>query len=784
MKRITIIISLLFTLTVCAQTTAIKGKIINNNTIPLNGANIIIEGTNKSSETDENGLFQIGNLKSGNYFLKISLLGYKTKKVQISTNTKDLQIITLMPENTTLEEVVVNSLKKSKKPSTSLRLKTPIKQLPQNIQVVSNELLENQMVTNILEGAFRNVSGVSNIEHWGHFAKIHMRGFRLPAFRNGVNIQDPWGPLSEDMFMIDRIEFVKGPSGFMMAAGEPGGFYNVVTKKPTAKRIANLSFIAGTQDTYRSAIDFGGKIGGSERFLYRLNAMYQSAGSHRKFEKTNRFGIAPSLAYKITDKTTFLAEYSYQEAESFIGGAYVFAPTSKGYGSLDRNFSMIDSNFPKTNIREVSLLNRLTHEFDDNWSIEAKYAMMDYNQKGASMWTESMKENGDAFRNFNIWDAISEGNYLQLYLNGKFDTATISNTILGGLDYTDKTYWADFSQSDSMDKEKPFNIYNPTYGDRNYLVFDRSVSLKKRESKNTYVTDIKSLYLQDELAFLQNRVRLTLAARYTELLFERKFGKRPKTKKTANKITPRIGVSIDLIPQLTLYGLYDQSFLASNLSNPKPGTNERPVEGTIYEGGLKSNFLNDKIKASLSGYLITKNNLASIDPKHINPKTKKPYNIQIGEVQSKGFEFDVQGQLTKELHILLNYANTNIEITKDNDPKKIGRKIDGYATHITNGWLNYTFDKNSILKGFGLSLGYQYQVDRTTWDWGAKHKTPLPNYFRMDGAVTWSTKKFKMGLNINNILNEYLYSGANYSDFLYWQSEPGINGRLSLVLNL
>jgi iron complex outermembrane receptor protein len=95
--------------------------------------------------------------------------------------------------------------------------------------------------------------------------------------------------------------------------------------------------------------------------------------------------------------------------------------------------------------------------------------------------------------------------------------------------------------------------------------------------------------------------------------------------------------------------------------------------------------------------------------------------------------------------------------------------------------LNYDFAETSKLKGFGISLGYQYQVERSSWAWGAENKTDLPDYLRMDGAVSWRNQKFTIRLNVNNILDEYLYSGANYGTYLYWQSEPGINGRLSVA---
>ncbi|TYP98146.1 iron complex outermembrane receptor protein [Tenacibaculum adriaticum] len=759
----------------------LKGSVVTKNNEPITSANISILKTGKGTTTNTSGEYLIKNIKAGTYNLKVSFIGYLTKEISFiikADETTSLPQITLQEDEEQLNEVLVNGHKNPyviKKASSSLRLKTPIKQLPQNVQIVSSELLENQMVTNILEGAFRNVSGVSNIEHWGAFARINMRGFRLPAFRNGVNIQDSWGPLSEDMFMVDRIEFVKGPSGFMMAAGEPGGFYNVVTKKPTEQKTANISLMAGSYDTYRAAVDLGGSLTDDKRFLSRLNVMYQHTGSHRDFEDSERYGIAPSLSYKISDKTTFLTEFSYQNLDMIQGAAYVFAPVSRGYASLDRNFTMIDKNFPSTKIKEVSILNKLSHQFNENWSIEAQYVAMNFQQEGATPWTYSIDENGNADRWINIGDAISTGEYFQIYTNGKFNTGGVEHNILAGFDFTEKEYIADFSQAASIDVITPFNTFDPVYGNAVYPTFDRSLPLEQRKSYG-YGNNIRSFYAQDELKFLDNKIRLTLAGRHTQLT--------PQGSETVNKFTPRVGLSADITNQITVYGLYDQSFLAESAALFS-GETPKPVEGTIYEGGFKTSFFDGKLQAALSAYLITKNNLATTD--YDNPQTDEdgnitsyPFSVQLGEVQSKGFEFDLQGQITDELGIVLNYANTNVEITEDTNPDLIGNKIAGHAKHMTNGWVNYNFNKNTALKGFGLSLGYQYQIDRSSWAWGTDNETDLPDYFRLDGGINWKNDTWRIGLNINNILDEYLYSGANYGSYLYWQSEPGINGRLSV----
>lgn len=756
-----------------AQTGAVEGKIISEFGAPISDVTVSLKRTTHGVMTNDKGEFEIKNISAGNYVLEISSLGYKATKKSIRIVANEiikLPNITLIEQQEELNEVVVEGHQNKysvKTPSTSLRLKTELVNLPQNVQVISNSLLKDQQVTNIMDGVIRNVSGVTMLEHWGNFARVNMRGFRLPAFRNGVNVQATWGPLSEDMSAVERIEFVKGPAGFMMSAGEPGGFYNVVTKKPTSTKIGEISFAVGSFDSYRATADFGGKLTENGKLLYRLNGMYQTADSHRGNEQGERYGFNPAITYNISDKTSITTELSVQKAESFLGSAYVFAPTEDGYGSLDRNFKFTDTNYPATDIQEVSFFTNLKHDFSDNWSVESQYAALRYNQEGNSSWIVSLEDNGDAVRYISVWDALDVGEYFQVYLNGKFKTGGVNHKILGGFDYSQREYWADFSQLGVVDVDTPFNIYNPVYGNTVLPEFDRS--LRPEENPNAFNTGTitRGFYAQDEIGFLQDKIRLTLAGRYTNLSI---LGK----DETDAKFTPRFGLSVDVLPSFKAYALYDQSFIGQT-GVSQSGDYFDPVDAIDIEGGLKKTFINGRLNTSLGVYQITKQNVLVTDPENIN------FSIQLGEVQSKGIEFDLQGEITPELNLILNYANTNVEITEDTNPDNIGTRVAGHAKHMTNGWLNYNFSEDSKLKGFGASLGYQYQVDRSAWSWGADNQTDLPNYFRLDGGLSWKNDHFRVQANVNNILDEYLYSGSNYGSYLYWQSEPGVNGRLTLT---
>lgn len=770
-KKVIILTYLLFSMSFTfAQTGSLEGKVVSSKNKALEYVNAKLTNTDHGTYTDAQGGFILKHISPGKYTLELTYVGFQKQQLEITITKNKTTIvppIVLTIDEEKLEEVLVNGSRINKfsqrTPSSSLRLKTELVNLPQNIQVVNNALLADQQVTSIMDGVIRNVSGVTMLEHWGHFARVNMRGFRLPAFRNGVNVQDTWGPLAEDMNTVERIEFVKGPAGFMMSAGEPGGFYNVVTKKPTANRIAQVSLSTGSFDYYRGTIDLGGKLTNDGKLLYRFNGMYQTSDTHRGNEDAQRYGFAPALTYNITDKTSITTELNLQQAESYIGSAYVFAPSSAGYASLDRDFKMTDTNYPVTNIQELTLFTNLKHEFSKNWSLEAQFAHLRYDQEGNSTWLYNLTNDGDATRYTSIWDALSVGTYFQTYLYGKFETFGIKHNILTGFDYSDKAYWADWSQLHIIDTNQPFNIYNPVYGQVETPVFDRSQNLRNRPGVNNTGYTLRALYAQDELSFLQDKIRLTLAARYSYL---NTLGKT----NSDEVITPRLGLNIDILPTLKVYGLYDKSFLPqSGISANETPLND-PVNAKDIEGGIKKTFFNNRLRTSLGVYKINKDKILVADPENPN------FQIYSGEIESKGIEFDMQGEITPELNIVFNYANTKVE-------DKSGSLVAGFAKHVTNGWLNYNFKSSTVLKGFGTSLGYQYQIDRSTWSWAANNQSDLPDYFRLDGALSWKNDKFRIQLNVNNILNDYLYSGSDYGTYLYWQSEPSINGRVTLTYN-
>jgi TonB-linked SusC/RagA family outer membrane protein len=96
------------------QTKKMKGKVIETNSAPVPGAQVVIVGSTKGVLTDENGVFEMENVKIGER-ISITYLGMETKEV-VFQGEEDL-IIVLSEKVSDLAEVTVVAFGRQKKES-------------------------------------------------------------------------------------------------------------------------------------------------------------------------------------------------------------------------------------------------------------------------------------------------------------------------------------------------------------------------------------------------------------------------------------------------------------------------------------------------------------------------------------------------------------------------------------------------------------------------------------------------------------------------------------------
>ena len=751
----------------------IRGRVTTSDGTVADGVTVKLKGTAYGAVTDEDGTYAIHKIPVGSYTIVVSAIGLYPKEKQVTVPKGTVIADFSLNENQSqLKDVQISTHKKYKveNVSSSLRLQTKLLELPQNIRVVTSQVMADQMVFDVVDGVTRNVSGAVRVGHWdAQYANIFMRGFSIPAFRNGMNLKTPWGPLADDAATIDRIEFVKGPSGFMMANGEPGGIYNIVTKKPTGTNKSSVSLSAGGYNLARAAVDLDTKLSKDGKLLFRLNLAAQTKGSFNKFNYNDKYVIAPVISYQIDSNTKITAEYTHQHVEALALGNYGFSP--KGYGDTDPSFFLGDPALDPAKLNDHNITLYLNHKINKDWTFNAQMAYLNYDLKGGTPWVSTLAPNGDMRRNLYISEELAINKNAQFSLQGQVVTGPVVHRILGGLDMGNLKTWGDFSSSFTNDLQLAnnavFNIYNPVYGipAANIPVFDRSRSIKVRSGGNTYATNstYTGAYLQDELRFLEEKLRLTLAGRFTHATT---VGKTNAAQMSDNKFTPRVGLSYSITNTFSAYSLYDQAFIPqSQAARSATGAIFKPVTGNNIELGLKKDWFGGKWNSTFAVYQITKKNVLTADPAY---PLGDPNNfmVQLGEVQSKGIEFDLVGEIAEGLDLTLNYAYTEPKVTNDEnkDPARNaeGTYLANTAKHITNGWLSYRIrNENSILNGVGFTGGYQMQLSR--YAGSGPTQTEFPDYIRFDAGLSYSRGKFSVSALMNNLLDRKLFTQGSFT---------------------
>jgi len=755
----------------------IKGLVLTADGYPAQYVSVLIKNTGKGTITDNNGNFELKKIKSGAYTLSFSLLEYIDRDTAVAVTENETLFLKIQLHGTVaqLKNVNVTANRSSKyiavKPSESLRLDLPLIEVPQNITVVTHQLLSDQGLVSMTE-AIRNVSGVTKYYGTLNDYSLIIRGMdaTYSVFRNGVG--GYWWNQQEDVAMLEKIEFVKGPAGFIISLCEPGGIVNNVTKQPTKERIATVSGGFGSFNLMRLTADFGGALTKSGKLCYRFNAGAEKQERAFQFGKAKKYFVCPVLKYEFNKKTSITAEYNYMYGKTSGNNDGVPGVDGKMF-LLPRDFAVAD--LATDAITAIDNYYRLyfEHDFNENWHLKVQLASVHGPWNGDLLISDFgiPVSNDTLYRNSTYEHYINYANPAYAFIEGKFQTGRkIGHKVLLGIDYNNM---GSKGSAGGTWGEKKFGLYipNPDY----YINAD---SLRNFEISPTGHFSIKwiALYAQDHIKIAEKLV-VTLAGHLTHAStnFEQEDGGRTMH----NVFTPRAGLTWLFSDNVSVYALYDQCFLAQGGRSFEHKT-FKPLTGFNIETGLKSYYFNKKLNVNLSIFNIERNNSLTGDPLHPG------YNISRGQTVSKGIDFDMTGYLTNALVVNANYEYSVARVTKDTDPNIAGGSVFNTPDHLANLWLNYKVQYKK-LKGISFALGNQYSSKRRAPNnWEADKTKFLSGYYLLDAAVSYSNDRLNVGLNIYNITNVKYAAIGYYSQTGGWRYTPGdpFNFRLSFGVNL
>lgn len=244
----TVLMAVLFSAGLFAQTYSVSGKIADANT-PLTGVTVLVKELSTGASTNQKGNFILDKIPNGSYTLNISFIGYLSQEINVMVNNSDVALpdIMLKEDFLQLEQVVL----------TATRNEVLRKDAPIVCNLLDDKILTATQAITLSEGlSFQPALRIENNCQNCGFNGLRMNGLEgaysqilidgRPIYNS---LQGVYGLEQIPANMIERVEVVRSGGSALYGSSAVAGTVNVITKEPTENSFyltTNQSFINGT----------------------------------------------------------------------------------------------------------------------------------------------------------------------------------------------------------------------------------------------------------------------------------------------------------------------------------------------------------------------------------------------------------------------------------------------------------------------------------------------------------------------------------------------------------
>ena len=636
------------------------------------------------------------------------------------------------------------------------RTDTPVRDIPQSIQVIPQEVIEARNATNVNE-ALDNISGAgTGIDSPRDlFTNITLRGFLVNTLTNGL--ADPTNSNVNVFNNVDRVEVLRGPASVLFGQGSIGGTVNYRTKQPLAEPFYEVEVTAGNYDLFSGAIDLSGPLDEEETVLYRLSGLAKTTESFVDFFDRQEYQIAPVLTWNISDGTSITFEADYSQINTpFDAGLPVQGTIEPNpNGDIPRNRSIAEPDIDESENSVFRIGYDLTHEFSDNWQLRSTFrtSLLDLNRE--IVFNLGLEDDSRTLnRLFDQQDFEDNIYNIDNYVVGEFITGKVQHKLSAGFNL----YRQDTRIQDSSGPIATLDIFDPVYGS------DPIGELVLGFDIDSRVQSV-GLFVEDQINFSDNLI-LLLGGRFDIASQDFENAANGTDNFSQEEVfSPRVGIVYQPNDAIALYGSFTRSFQqTANVFSAAPS---EPRRGTQYEIGIKAD-IDDRFFTTLALYDLTQTNVPTADP------TNPFFTVPSGEQSSRGVEFDLNGEILPGWNMTLGYAYTDARVIEDNTFDK-GNQLSNIPENQFNIWTTYTVQKGS-LKGLGLGLGLVAVGDRPG---DIENSFELPGYTRTDAAIFYERDQFRAAVNIRNLFDTDYFVSSQSRNSVFPGDPFTVTGSLS-----
>ena len=631
---------------------------------------------------------------------------------------------------------------------TGSKTATPITEIPQSVSVIGREEIDDRGASKVDEalrytaGVFTQPFGADGDTNW-----LFIRGFQATQtgiYQDGLqNFSYGFGGFYTDPFALERIEVLRGAASVLYGGSNPGGLINNVSKHADGERLRYLE--TGITDAGYAWLGFDIGDKASPSLDYRVTGRIAGGDGYTDFEEDFRGFLAPTFTWKVDPETTFtlLANYTALDETHGGGGFLPYYGTVKPttFGRIDPEANFTEPGLDDYKRRQATLGYEIDHEVAPDWTVRQNFRYSHSELQEVALYafgylgfqTEPQDPDNKLSRINFAHDTTVDTVLVDNQIEGKIQSGPLHHRLLFGTDY--KFFRMDQMQESSIGT--PISATDPVYG-------------TPQVPRLAYIDEVLTqqqlgIYAQDQIRFGGGWI-VTLNGRYDYVTLDRDdrlanadydtdegewSGRAGLAYEFANGLIPYASVS-------TFFNPLIGTVVSNNGATTAPVV---PETGQQYEVGLKyaPKWFDGLFTVAL--FDLTKQNVL------VGPFLDQS---QIGEVNSRGVEFEAKANLTKELKLTASFTAFDLEITEDADKTIIGN-TPYIVPEIQAGLaLDYTF-REGMLTGVTVGGGVRYLGE----SWANNANTAkVPDVTLFDGKIGYREKDWGIDLNVTNLFDE------------------------------
>ncbi|WP_444756442.1 TonB-dependent siderophore receptor [Pseudomonas sp. A014] len=630
--------------------------------------------------------------------------------------------------------------------NTATKLPLTMRETPQAVTVITRQRMDDQNMTSINDVA-RYTPGLFLNQSSGPGRQSYTaRGFDVDNLMyDGIpSAYTGWVVGAQpNLAMFDRVEVVRGSTGLVTGAGTPSAAINLVRKRPLAEQKVTVTGAAGSWDNYRGELDASSPLNDSGTLRGRIVTSYRDANGFRDGQEENHGLFYAISEADLSDDTTLTLGFSHQKDKTnFFWGAI---PTDLSGHHLDVSRSYNPGTDWEDKDQEINtLFAEVRHHLANDWKLQvnANYSEQNALFRGSylSRWNTAKTLSRTVYQSAHDENQLG----LDAFASGPFELLGRSHELVLGA--SKRIYDMNEREYSPYDTDYPLDSGKPNFlhtGNSRYLINQEGVYATTRLS-------------------LADPLKLILGGRLDWYDYDQRDNNDGDYKVTRN-VTRYGGLIYDLDEHHSVYVSYTDIFTPQS-GKDVSGKPIIPIVGKNYEVGIKGEYFDGALNASLAVFRIDQEN-RQVQIGAANCPQMTCYEAS-GEVRSQGIDFELQGALTDHWQIGTGYTYARVHTIKDEkNPASVNKPLKSDTPeHQFKLFTTYRFQGPLEKLRVGGGITWQSRMYNDIPVDGGNYRLVQGSYAVTDLLAGYQVNQhLDLQLNANNIFDRKYYSSISKS---------------------